>query len=464
MSISPLKSRGAGVLLHPTSLPDYASLGAMGSNAYKFVDFLKQCGFKYWQILPSGPTHADGSPYNSLSAFAGNLQWLGEQRVEKQSLENHTQDSFENNTSLAEFRAQQHYWLEDYALFTAIKHQQDGKHWIEWPEALRSRRTEAIASFKEEHQSAIASIIQDQFQFSKQWSLLKQYAAANKIKIIGDLPIFVAHDSADVWSHQSLFKLDSLGHPTVVAGVPPDYFSKTGQRWGNPLYQWEALQAQHYDWWNKRLDHSLQQFDWVRIDHFRGFDACWEIPAQEETAIKGEWVTTPGIHFFEQLTKRLDSLPLIAEDLGIITPSVEQLRDNLKLPGMRILQFAHDSDGKNPYLPHNHIPNSVVYTGTHDNDTTLGWYLALNQEQKRRVLNYYAWPQESIPWPIIKSALSSVAKLAIIPMQDLLALDGKHRMNTPGTTQGNWSWQFTWDQISSELPAYIASLNKMYNR
>lgn len=459
MSLSPPKTRASGVLLHPTSLPDFSTLGALGSNAYQFIDFLNQCGFSYWQVLPMGPTHDDGSPYNSLSAFAGNPHWLGKQWLAEQP-----DAQIENYAALSEFREQHYYWLDDFALFTAIKQQQNGQHWIHWPDALRVRQPSALEAFRDEHQTAINAIIQGQYHFSTQWTLLKQYAAANHIKIIGDLPIFVAHDSADVWSHQHLYKLDSKGQPTVVAGVPPDYFSKTGQRWGNPLYQWDALKDQHYEWWIKRLEHSLSQFDWIRIDHFRGFDACWEIPAAEATAVNGEWVTSPGEDLFERLTKQLGSLPLIAEDLGIITPEVEQLRDNFNLPGMRILQFAHDSDGLNPYLPHNHIPNSVVYTGTHDNDTTLGWYLALSNEQKRRVLNYYAWPQESMPWPMIKCALSSVAKLAIIPMQDILALDGKHRMNTPGTTQGNWLWQFTWDQISKELPAYIASLNEVYNR
>jgi 4-alpha-glucanotransferase len=298
----------------------------------------------------------------------------------------------------------------------------------------------------------------------QQWQALKARAADQGIALFGDIPIFVAHDSVDVWSNRALFKLDQQGQPQVVAGVPPDYFSAQGQRWGNPLYQWPQHAADGYHWWQQRISHSLTLFDAVRIDHFRGLLACWEIPASEATAINGQWVPSPGAELFQALQQSRGDLPLIAEDLGIITPDVTALRHQFKLPGMKILQFAFDSDGANPYLPHNHSRNSVVYSGTHDNNTTLGWFRQLGAEQQNRVRNYFAWPGEPMPWPIIKSALASPARWAILPLQDPLELGEKQRMNTPGTSENNWQWRFDWHQISDELTRYLHSLNRIYDR
>jgi len=452
-----LHQRRSGVLLHPTSLPGVNTsqpcFGVLGEQAYRFIDFMEQCHFSYWQVLPLGPTHDDRSPYNSLSTFAGNPDLIDNSTVKsisKQALEN--------------FYSSHRYWLKNYALFNAIRQHENNNHWVDWPETLRNRDPDTLHTFQRAHKGSIDQIIRQQYMFFKQWHELKCYAHKRHIQIIGDLPIFVAHDSADVWSHPSLFKLDANGYPIVVAGVPPDAFSETGQRWGNPLYNWETLKEYQFDWWVKRVQHALTLFDWIRLDHFRGFDACWEIPAADTNASNGHWVAAGGKTLLQRLSQACDPLPLIAEDLGVITPSVEQLRDQFNLPGMRILQFAYDSDGKNPYLPHNHTLNSVVYTGTHDNNTTLGWYNSLSYEQQQKVQNYHAWPQEFMPWPLIKSVLASVSNLAVIPMQDLLALDENHRMNTPGTITGNWQWQFSWNQISNELPAYLASLNSIYDR
>ncbi len=439
------------MLLHPSSLPS----GHLGSDAYRFIDFLSKSSFAYWQVLPFGPTHADLSPYNSLSAFACNPSLLTESVKE-------STDFDENN--FVEFQKEHAWWLRDYSLFSVIKNHQQQKHWTQWEEALRDRQPEALLVFSNSYADEIRNAELDQYRFFEQWSKIKQYANDRQIKIIGDLPFFVAYDSADVWRHRQLFKLDAMGNASVVAGVPPDGFSDQGQRWGNPLYCWAEHEAQYFDWWLKRFRHALSLFDWVRIDHFRGFEACWEVPGNEETAINGRWVKTPGNALFETLSELITPLPLIAEDLGHITPEVTQLLNKFDLPGMSILQFAFDSDSKNSYLPHNHIPNCVVYTGTHDNNTSKGWFDELDDAQRERVLNYYSWPNESMPWPLVKSALASVSKLAIIPLQDLLSLGKAHRMNTPATTEGNWLWQFEWGQINETLTDYLHELNQLYRR
>lgn len=481
-----LKTRRAGVILHPTSLPGPQACGSLGADAVRWINWLAACGFRLWQFLPLTPV-SDGSPYNSYSAFAGNtqlidiaaLQELGFPPLTGVTLSpsapdyvrtalQHQFDWFEHQQEgplreqFRQFTQSQH-WLEDYCLFSALK-EVHPQHWVEWPAPLRDREPAALQAFATQYRQTIHFHRFAQFIFMTQWHRLRQHANGKGIALFGDMPIFVAHDSVDVWSNRGLFKLDDQGNTTVIAGVPPDYFSQQGQRWGNPLYDWEQHAADGYRWWQQRIHHGLSLYDAVRIDHFRGFLACWEIPASETTAVNGRWVPAPGDDLFNALLQARGELPLIAEDLGVITPDVIELRKKYKLPGMKILQFAFDSDGANPYLPHNHSRDSVVYSGTHDNNTTLGWFQAMNAEQKNHVLNYFAWPGEPMPWPIIKSALASPARWAILPLQDLLVLGAEHRMNVPGTTTGNWRWRFSWHQVGDSLPTYLHSLNRIYHR
>lgn len=481
---NPLKTRRAGVILHPTSLPGPQGCGSLGEHAFRWVDWLQHSGFGIWQFLPLTPV-ADGSPYNSYSAFAGNLQLIDVQALQtlgfpplnspspstSQTLllaltEQHRW--FEQQKPQPLWSEMQHFcasqsWLEDFCLFSAIKESHPG-HWAEWPAPLRDREPAALQAFASTHDERIRFHHFAQFIFHRQWQAIKSYANGRDILLFGDIPIFVAHDSADVWRHRHLFKLDALGQPQVVAGVPPDYFSATGQRWGNPLYDWPRHREEGFHWWQSRIDHALTLYDAVRIDHFRGFVASWEIPAHENTAVNGRWMEAPGDELFELLRKTRTHLPLIAEDLGIITPDVVALRKKYGLPGMKILQFAFDSDGTNPYLPHQHSRDAVVYTGTHDNNTTVGWYTQLSDDIRERIAQYYARPQESMPWPLIRSALASPARWAIVPLQDLLALGAEHRMNTPGTTEGNWRWRFEWHQIEADLANRLRAMNRLYHR
>ena len=485
---SPLNRRASGVLLHPSSLPCSSSPhGNFGEDAYRFIDFLAHAGFHYWQILPTGPTDCSNSPYQSSSAFAGNSLFISLDEVAEISLLNtkltqavskkeHHQllkqafSTFQSKPSaqlLEEFESfcqTEKYWLDGYASFCAIKNHHDQKPWYEWPTDLRQRKPSALREAHEKFNNEILFYHFEQWLYDRQWQALSRYAKERDIEIIGDVAIFVAHDSADVWEHQGLFDLDESGQAIHVAGVPPDYFSETGQRWGNPLYNWPALEASNFKWWKQRIGHILKHVSLVRIDHFRGFEACWEILAEEKTAINGHWKKAPGKVFFEALSQDYSPLPIIAEDLGIITPEVEALRDQFKLPGMEILQFAFDSDSKNPYLPHNHTKNSVAFTGTHDNNTSLGWYNSLPESVQKTFFEYLAHPSQSMPWPIIQSALASVSQLAIIPFQDLLALDKEHRMNTPGTTEGNWQWRFDWEELPLNLTERCRHLNNMYDR
>lgn len=475
--------RLAGVLLHPTSLPNDSGLGTLGKDAYRFIDFMDRCGLGIWQILPLHPTNLDLSPYSAPSAFAGNpslvdlkelvkLKLLEEKQIKlkrKDAIKTAYQTFLQLRTnSLDEayrtFQQEHQFWLRDYALYVAIKNKQKQSTWTDWPPPLRNRDPKALATFTQEHKQEIDLIEFEQFLFFYQWSNIHRYAKDRNILIFGDMPIFVCHDSADVWAHPHIFQLDELGHPFKVTGVPPDYFSDVGQRWGNPLYNWHALEETHYDWWFNRVEHALKQADFIRIDHFRGFEACWEIPADEPTAIKGSWVEVPGKTFFKALFKKLGHLPLIAEDLGIITPAVEALRDDFNIPGMKVLHFAFSDSSANPYLPHNHIPNSVLFTGTHDNNTTLGWHKLLSKKEKETVNQYLCWPQEVMPWALIKCALASVSQWSIIPMQDILSLDGSHRMNTPGTTEDNWRFQFEWDQLGEDRIQYLDFILKLYGR
>jgi len=487
---SVLDRRRAGILLHITSLPDSLGNGDIGHSAYRFIEFLAAAGVSVWQVLPLGPTHSDGSPYQSLSSHAGNpmiisLDWLVDKGwLELPKLTDYAApystyrstclrlacDGFldcADQSSKQDYEAfcrAHDYWLEDFALYTALRHRFNGCSWQEWPTELRRREKESLLRVKQEFIGPVAQVKFEQFVFYQQWRQLKEYANEKGVLVFGDMPIFVSEDSADVWAQQEYFNLDDDGRPRVVAGVPPDYFSESGQRWGNPQYNWKGMQVDGFSWWIDRLRSHLELFDWVRIDHFRGFEAYWEIPASEQTAINGRWVKAPGESLLQTLLKTFEGLPLIAEDLGIITPEVEALRNAFSLPGMKILQFAFDGGADNYYLPHNHQPNCVVYTGTHDNDTTLAWFDALSDELKTRVLNYLGVPGVAMPYALVQSALASTAKLAVLPMQDVLGLGVGHRMNTPGTTEGNWNWRFSWDQLSEEMVGRLKYWTKIYGR
>lgn len=469
------------MLLHPTSLPGTGGQGGLGPGARRFVDLLQACGFSVWQTLPLGPTHSDWSPYQCLSIHAGNTGlvcreelvargWLdASARASGDSLQQ-ARAGFDRHADpavhqdLADFREQHLDWLDDYALYQAIRQAHDQHAWLDWPAPLRNRHKAALARARNAYADSIEQICFEQFLFFTQWHALRDYAHQHGVVLFGDIPIFVAHDSADVWSHRELFSTDRQGNLDVVAGVPPDYFSETGQRWGNPLYRWDRLAADDFNWWLKRVRNQLELFDIIRLDHFRGFEQYWEIPAQEETAINGRWVAAPGAALFARLAEEFGDLPLVAEDLGTITPEVEAMRLRFGLPGMKILQFAFDGNPDNPYLPHNHEPLSVVYTGTHDNDTTLGWYEARDQDAKQAVLDYLGNPPDPMPWPVIRAAFASVARLAIVPFQDILALGSEHRMNMPGTTEGNWEWKFDWHEVPDSLPAHIHELLYRYAR
>ncbi len=475
-----LKQRRAGVLLHITSLPK----GDLGQDAFQFVDFLRTVGATVWQTLPLNMTHADGSPYQCLSAHAGNpnlisLEMLKEQDWLAQSDIASGADkaalmavAFENfnrinapqaQAGFSRFIKQQAHWLDDFALFIALrKHYQDVS-WCNWPSRLKLRQIDAIKQSQLDFADAVALEKFKQFVFFEQWHALKEYANGQDIALFGDIPIFISYDSADVWAQPELFKLDADLNMTVVAGVPPDYFSETGQRWGNPHYNWSAMQANGFKWWLARMRTQNALFDMVRIDHFRGLEAAWEIPAIEPTAINGAWELAPGNALLDAIIKHLPLITLVAEDLGIITGEVNALREQFDLPGMKILQFAFDGSDENPYLPENIKENSVVYTGTHDNDTSLGWYQGLNEDQKtvfHRYLNAHGYVEgDAVEMPVmlINMALASQAILAIIPMQDILKLGSADRMNTPGTIEGNWQWRFDWSQLQDDMVQMLAN-------
>lgn len=503
--------RAAGILCHITSLPGRWGLGDLGGAAHRFVDWLADAGQGLWQILPLGPPGYGESPYQSFSAFAGNPLlvgldrladegWLSRRDLESAPTFDATSadfehvgpfrhaclarafDEFRGSASSAQraefdaFRHEQADWLDDYALFSALKGAHHGRPWTEWGAALVKRDPKAIQVRSQALADAIDREAFIQFQFDRQWRELKAHAGQRGIRLMGDVPIFVAHDSADVWTDQSLFFLDEHGRPTVIAGVPPDYFSETGQRWGNPLYRWDVMRDDGYAWWIRRLRHALSDFDLIRLDHFRGFEGYWEIPGDAPTAAGGRWMPGPGASFFRRVHDELGELPLVAEDLGVITPAVDALRDEFDFPGMRILQFAFGDDPKGPaYRPHNYPRNCVVYTGTHDNDTTLGWFhsqagvgttrtAAQIEEERTFVLKYVGTDGHEIQWDMIRLALASVADTAIIPMQDVLGLGTDARMNLPGSTTGNWRWRFREDQLSDASAARLAELSRMYDR
>ncbi len=485
-----LDRRRAGVLLHPTSLPGCAGWGDLGPEAYRFVDFLVETGFTIWQMLPLAPTHADGSPYLCLSVHAGNprlislellikWEWLEREacaRNKKITVDHHSRclrqarREFSQHASAADRKALQAFteteahWLDDYALYEALRRENQGKPWWQWPVPLRDSEPNALDAARTRLADVTAQVCFEQYVFSRQWQALKSYANERGILLFGDMPIFCAHDSAEVWAHRAYFTLDDDGQSTFVAGVPPDYFSATGQRWGNPLYRWDRMQADGFRWWVARLGTEFTRFDLIRLDHFRGFEAYWEIPTKEKTAVNGRWVKAPGNGLFKTLSHHFGALPLVAEDLGYITPEVRALREKYTLPGMRVLQFAFEGGVDNPYLPHNHEPYAVVYTGTHDNDTSRAWFESLSAKKQRYVLDYLGHTSEPLPWPLIRAALASVALLAMLPMQDVLLLGSGHRMNKPGTKTDNWRWRFDWQQVSSELTQKLRHLIQLYGR
>ncbi len=493
-----LTQRRSGILLHPTSLPGKQSIGSLGQEAYDFVDFLEATGQSIWQILPLGPTGYGDCPYSSFSAFAGNpllinlllLADTGDLRQadlpQNPPTTTHADfnaaiklqlpllylasENFKQRSTSTRKQAFEQFclkyadWLDDYTLFAVLLEKQQNQPWQSWPAQFKHCERQNLRDLRQQLQGEIYQQKYLQFVFFEQWTALKKYANAKGIQIFGDLPIFVAENSADVWADCERYYLDEEGQATLVAGVPPDYFSDTGQRWGNPLYRWEQMAKGNFYWWQARFRWNLDLFDLLRVDHFRGFSACWAIPAAETTAEHGYWMDAPGEQLFTLLQQQLGSLPIIAEDLGIITPEVEQLRDQFNFPGMKILQFAFDSGTDNPYLPENHLPNSVVYTGTHDNNTTLGWWDALDTAAQQQVRNYLQNPCENMPWPLIETALASCANLAIIPLQDILSLPAAARMNVPGTATGNWQWRFKTEDLTAEIQTRLKNLSQLYGR
>jgi 4-alpha-glucanotransferase len=448
------------VLLHVTSLPpaDGASPGAgdLGEHAYRFVDFLADAGCTVWQVLPLVPTHEDdGSPYNALSTMAGNPDLISAEKRTADDL--HDVDSLDDRQreAFTSWCAEQVDWLEPFVEFVALRGLHGNSPWHTWPQGLRDRDHDAVADALASHADRLRDLRFEQWVFAQQWAQLHEYAAANGVLLFGDLPIFVSLDSADVWASRDLFELDEEGRPTTVTGCPPDYFAADGQRWNNPHYDWDAMAADGYTWWRRRIARQRELFDLVRIDHFRGFEAAWHVPAEASTARDGRWVRGPGAGILEALVDVAGAGTLVAEDLGVITPEVEHLRDSFGLPGMKILQFAFDGSPDNPYLPPNHGELSVVYTGTHDNDTTAGWWAELDESTRSLVRQHLPDPDEPMPWALIHLALASTARLAVVPAQDLLGLDSGSRMNTPGTDEGNWRWQAPAGAFDAELAARL---------
>lgn len=492
-------TRKSGILLHPTSLPGKSGIGTLGGEAFEWIDFLELSGQKLWQVFPLGPTGYGDSPYQCFSAFAGNPLLISlEQLVSEGLLKNEDLQEMnglpknrvdfgrlismktqvlkkafqvysknldrQSHQDFDSFRMKNKVWLDDFALYMALKERFAGKPWHEWPQGLKNRANEEIEPVRKESASLIEYHQFSQFIFYRQWSAVRDYAHQKGIEIIGDIPIFIAHDSADAWAHPELFYFSEDRQPLKVAGCPPDYFSKTGQLWGNPLYNWRALKDTGYQWWIDRFQQSFELFDRVRLDHFRGFSAYWAIPYGSPTAETGIWEPGPGKELFIAAQRAIGRLPIIAEDLGIITPDVVELREELGFPGMKILQFAFDSNEANDYLPHHYEKNSVVYTGTHDNDTTKSWFKGLNKADKKFTLEYLNSNGVDITWDLIRLAWSSTSLFAVIPMQDLLNLGKEARMNTPGTLGGNWQWRMQKGALTRRLAEKLKKLTKLYNR
>lgn len=491
-------ARSSGILLHPTSLPSRFGIGDLGVEAYRFVDFLAEAGQRLWQVLPLGPTGYGDSPYQCFSAFAGNPLLISLEKLCEANLlsaeelksvphfSNHEMDygavmefklpllrkSFQNFKDCASesdveqfhcFCRRNASWLEDYALFISIKAAHCDVAWTQWEPTIAARQPDAIARWREDLAEEMATRKFWEYLFSEQWAALKNYCHSRGVQLMGDVPIYVAHDSADVWTHREFFHLDEQGDPTVVAGVPPDYFSATGQLWGNPLYRWDALAQTGFAWWIERFRAVLSLVDIVRLDHFRGFEAFWEVPASRPTAVHGRWVQGPGPVFFEAIQSALGDFPIVAEDLGFITPGVIELKNRFGFPGMAVLQFAFGRDPKAPFFrPPTYVRNMVVYTGTHDNDTTLGWWSRISRDdrtgvseeikkEKESALQYLGTDGREMNWAFIRAILASVADVAIIPLQDVLGLGSEARMNLPGTPRRNWRWRFTRDLLTPEI-------------
>lgn len=497
-----MKVRASGVLLHISSLPSGSGVGDLGPWAYRFVDFLHALGQTYWQILPLGPTSTfiGNSPYSCSSAFAGNPLFISADILMQTGVLNRgdINDFYEhdprradylNATSFkdyvlkeafersygelgADFRykdfcAENASWLDDFVLFTTLKRKFNGALWAEWPQEFRDRNPDALAAYRREAAPEILYESFAQYLFFSQWRALKDYANGRGVRIIGDMPIYVTYDSADVWAHPEIFKLDERKQSYAVAGVPPDYFSETGQRWGNPVYDWDKLKEQDYAWWVHRMEHNLSMFDFVRLDHFRGFAQYWEIDAEEETAVNGDWEDGPGQDFFNVLFRKLPAVPLIAEDLGVITADVTALKDRYGFPGMKVLVFAFGADvAENFYAPHNYEKNCVVYSGTHDNNTVAGWfYDEASVEDRRRVLEYCGACDGSPPHEaLIRLAMRSTANTAIFPVQDLLGYGSEHRMNTPAVAKGNWGWRMLAEEMDPSRLHFIKEMTTLYGR
>jgi 4-alpha-glucanotransferase len=487
-----MPDRAAGILLHPTSLPGRYGIGDMGDEVAALLDWMKDAGLTMWQILPLTPPGFGNSPYGCLSSYAGNPLLISPDHLPnvgrasarqfpddhvdfpaitefKNDLLRRSWQSFETNGSdedrqaLAAFE-RDNKWLPDWALFASIKERHDGAAWTDWPAPLAARERDALAAARRELSDDIRFHKYVQWLFFKQWAAVRKAAYERGITIIGDVPIYVAADSADVWANRAIFHLDERGHPTVVSGVPPDYFSETGQRWGNPLYRWDVLREQRYRWWVSRFRAALRFADVLRIDHFRGFAAYWEIPATEPTAIHGQWKPGPGKALFDAVRHALGDLPLIAEDLGFITPEVIELRKAVGVPGMKVLQFAFGQINS-PHLPHCHDANTVVYSGTHDNDTARGWFENATDEERQRAEEYLGIRSaEEAPWSLIRAAFASVAERAVVPAQDVLALGSEARMNRPGDGEENWAWRLLPDALTPEHAARLRRLAKITGR
>ena len=498
-----MKSRKNGILLHITSLPSPFGIGDLGKGAYAFADFLAGSSQTLWQVLPFSPSSpaCGNSPYCSFSAFAGNplmiapdllvqdgyiswndLSWAApfdSTKVDyvkaaafKERVLGIAYEKFEQmpdaQCRYEDFVNENAHWLDNYALFMSLKDHFSGAPWNEWPLEIRDRTAPALSEWTEKLAGRIKREKFTQFLFFRQWSALKSYCNSKQIQIIGDIPIYVSYDSSDVWANSEYFKLDSNKRPVFVAGVPPDYFSETGQLWGNPVYSWDKLKETFYEWWIRRIEHNLKCFDIVRLDHFRGFVAYWEVPAAEKTAVNGKWVETPAGEFFHMLLRRFPSIPIIAEDLGVITPEVREIMSEFGFPGMKLLLFAFGGDSaENPYIPHNHVENCVVYTGTHDNNTVKGWFVHDATEKEKENLQAYfdrEFDENTITGQLVRTAMMSVALTVVIPLQDFLELGAEARMNTPSVAFGNWEWRVRAEQLTPELAERIADLTKVYGR
>ena len=491
-----MSNRKSGILLHITSLPGKDGTGTLGKDAYKFVDILVKAKQKLWQILPLGQVGYGDSPYQCYSAFAGNIQlidldlfidhgWLDKKDIKpplflkhkaefakasewKKPLFEKAYENFQKNTKphieeYLYFQYEHSWWLNDFALFMALKDLLNGETWNKWPKEIKFRKPEAIKKYQKKLNKEVDLWKFKQWQFFRQWHKLKDYANSKGVEIIGDVPLYVSNDSADVWANTDIFHLNENLEPTEVGGVPPDYFSKTGQLWGNPVFNWQRLEERQFDWWMARLRFNSNMFNQVRIDHFRGLESYWSIPAGEKTAINGKWVNAKGFKLLAKFKEENGSLPFIAEDLGLITPEVEKLRDDLNLTGIKVLQFAFGSDAKNVNLPHNFKTNFLVCTGTHDNDTTLGWLNSAKGKEKKLIQKYIGETEKNLS-NALEMVFASTAKFAVIPLQDVLGLGSEARMNTPGTPSGNWHWRFDWKQLKREQLKNLKEMTEKYNR